>query len=325
MPKEIPFNVIASVGIDEDHQEFVKEYKEILIQFSKEFPFFRSYCHESAIKYKFPRSYNKILGPSLLPTSNLWKYTLPNICVLDIDVWLTTPFSINNYVTPGQIRFWEAKGIAPEKDRILKDPYGKLFFRSGGISPDKWIQHSAYYMTNKVDFEDFMKHQIEVYPKLYAVLEKAEVTSELPNFSPWFAEMYSASFAAIQKDMDVVYFGPNFHTGNGCYDNPYFNSTFLHFFIGGKDGRYWSKFWKFHFPFTDKEWVALKAAKKELDEEVDLKEFTNTRFILRKLLEHENLFNCYRDMRDIDYNDVDSLPDHDTVNCEYCKRMINQW
>ena len=328
MPKNALFNVVATVGIDETHPRHIKEYEQILAKMYDEFPFFWAITHKSAVSLGYPRSYNKILGPSLLPDSDIWDNILPNVVTLDVDVLLTNPFPAAYYVNKGEMRFWEAIGIAPTLDILLNNPYGPSLLRAGGIwdKKEKWFQHSAYHQLHKEDLETYFKDQKEVYKNLYPVFKAYEddetIKEKQANFGVWFNEMYSAAFAAIRLGFDISFYDSPFHTSNAEFDIPHTHAIFLHFFIGAKDGRFWSKFWDFAFPFTDKEWIAIETANKALKKE---KHFINTKYIVKFLLKHRKKFNKYRELRDKEYNDVVDIPSHDTFSCAYCKKRINEW
>lgn len=328
MPDNAFFNVVATIGVDETHPKHIKELPKVLEALYEEFPFFWALTHESAISIGYPRSYNKILGPSLLPGSNIWDNILPNVITVDVDVLLTTPFPAKYYIEPGQMKFWEAIGIAPTLDILLNNPYGPSLLRAGGIweKKEEWFQHSAYHQVHKDDLDAFFKEQKAAYHDIYPVFkayeEDTRIIDKQANFGTWFNEMYAAVFAAIRLGVDVSFYDSPFHTSNAEFDTSHTQAIFLHFFIGATEGRFWSKFWDFAFPFTDKEWLAIETANKELKKEPH---FENTKYIVKRLLRYKKKFNKYRDLRDREYNDIVDIQPHEAITCEYCKRRLNTW
>lgn len=322
-----PFNVVATVAIDEQNYHHITEYEDILIQMQEEFPFFYWLSHEVVTEKGYPRSYHKIAGPSLLNQAPFWPEIKENILIVDPDVWLVKSFSKEFKIYPGELRFWKASGIGPDFKSLVDFPYGpELVFAAGFREEDlesKWFEHSAYYMFHKEDFEEWFKDQKEMYQKLYPVfLHVDQVDKKYSNYGSWFCEMYAANFTACSDKWRVMFFDDYFHCGNATKETFYFLCTFLHFFVN-EDQVFWSKFWDWTFPFTDKEWAAIENAFLEIPKALLGKGlYCNTEYILSTLLDHQEAMNLYRDCRPINYNDHKPLRAHKSSECEFCIKTL---
>jgi hypothetical protein len=329
MSPTTPFNVVATVAYTEGQ---VKEYKEILDKMVEDFEFFFWLEHEVMADKGYPRSFHKIHGPSLLDKAPWWDKVYDNIIVLDADVWLTKPFSIDFQISEGSVRFWRAKGIAPNFDILASYPYFEEMIFAAGLKyeevKEKWFEHSAYYMIHKSYFKEWFDDVKDVYHDIYPVFKHVEKYCEdnnakYDNYAPWFCEMYAPTFASLRLDKEVLFFDSYFHCGNGVKDTYYFLCTFLHFFVA-KDQVYWSKFWDWNFPFTDKQWNAITKSLECLPKHLTKNGlFVNTQYILQEMLKYKKDVDSYRPLRSLTYNDLDGAPlAHNSLDCEYCRKIL---